>query len=105
MGRMYTEPGEFVEKVFRDHLEPVAWRFIRAYRRALPDLPLVELLWRLHFSVGALGHTLGAANLLKVLSEGRCDPSDWEGTLRRMEAFVIAGLSAPVPVEVEHAAH
>jgi len=105
MGRMYTEPGEFMERVFKDHLQPVAKRFIRAYQRALPGLPLVELLWRLHFCVGAMAHTLGAANLLRVMSDGQCDPTDLEGTLRRMEAFMTAGLEAPVPAEVEHAAH
>ena len=105
MGRMYTEPGDFVEKVYRDHLQPVATRFIAAYQRALPELPRVELLWRLHFSFGALAHTLGAANLLRVFSDGQCDPTDLEGTLRRMEAFMQAGLTAPVPAEVEHAAH
>jgi hypothetical protein len=105
MGRMYTEPGEFMERVYKDHLRPVATRFIQAYQRALPGLPLVELLWRLHFSAGVMAHTLGAANLLRVISDGRCDPNDLEGTLHRMVAFTKAGLSAPVPVEAEHATH
>jgi AcrR family transcriptional regulator len=105
MGRMYTEPGEFMERVYQEHLRPVATRFIQAYQRALPGLPLVELLWRLHFSVGVMAHTLGAATLLRVMSDGQCDPTDAEGMLRRMGAFMQAGLSAPVPVGVEHAAH
>ena len=104
MGRMFTEPAEFMEQVFKDHLEPVAKRFIRAWERALPDLPRVELLWRLHFSIGALGHTMGASHILQLLSEGQCDPSDVEGTLRRLEAYILAGLKAPV-AEVEHAMH
>jgi AcrR family transcriptional regulator len=105
MGRMYTEPGEFMERVYKDHLRPVATRFIQAYQRALPGMPLVELLWRLHFSVGVMAHTLGAAHLLRVMSDGQCDPTDTEGMLRRMGAFMHAGLSTPVPAEVEHAAH
>ena len=104
MGRIYTEPGDYVERVYKEHLEPVATRFIRAYERALPGVPRVELLWRLHFSIGALGHTMGAARLLKIFSNGECDPSDVEGTLKRLEAFMIAGLTAPV-AEVEHAVH
>jgi AcrR family transcriptional regulator len=102
MGRLYTEPADFVEKMYKDHLEAVASRFIRAYERALPGLPRVELLWRLHFSIGALAHTMGAARILQILSSGECDPSDVEGTLRRLEAFMMAGLKAPV-AEVEHA--
>jgi len=103
MGRLYSEPGEFIQKVFKDHLEPVALRFISAFRRALPELPKAELLWRLHFCFGAVAHTLGAGKLLRLLSEGECDPSDVEVTLGHLEAFMIAGLSAPIPAEVEHA--
>ncbi len=103
MGRMYTEP-EFAARIYKEHMEPVATRFIVAYQRALPELPRVELLWRLHFSIGALGHTMGASHVLRMFSDGACDPSDVEGTLRRLEAFMIAGLTAPV-TEVEHAMH
>lgn len=102
MGRLYTEPSEFIEKIYKNHMEPVATRFIRAYQRALPGLPRNELVWRLHFSMGALGHTMAASHLLRILSDGQCDPADVEGTLKRLEAFMMAGLRAPV-AEVEHA--
>ena len=104
MGRMYMEPADFVEKMYKEHLEPVASRFVQAYERALPELPRVELLWRLYFSIGAMAHTMGAARMLQIFSKGECDPSDVEGTLRRLEAFMMAGLTAPV-AEVEHAVH
>jgi hypothetical protein len=42
--------------------------------------------------------------MLQILSKGECDPSDVEGTLQRLEAFMIAGLAAPV-AEVQHATH
>ena len=103
MGRLYSEPGEFIHKVYKDHLEPVARRFVGAFQGALPELSKAELLWRLHFSFGAVAHTMGAGKLLRALSEGECDPSDVEATLARLEAFMIAGLSAPVPAEVHHA--
>ena len=101
MGRMYTEP-EFAERIYKEHLEPLAARFIAAYERALPHLDRVELLWRMHFAMGAVGHTLGASHVLRLFSGGRCDPSDVEGTLKRLEAFMIEGLTAPV-TEVAHA--
>jgi AcrR family transcriptional regulator len=104
MGRIYTEPAEFMEQVFKDHGEAVAMRFFGACQRALPDVPRVELLWRLHFSMGALAHTMGASHILRLISEGQCDSSDVEGTLRRLEAYILAGLKAPV-AEVEHAMH
>jgi AcrR family transcriptional regulator len=101
LGRLYTEPSEYLEKIFESKIEPVAERFIQAYQRALPGLPRNELVWRLHFSMGAIGHTLAASHILRMLSDGQCDPSDVEGTVKRLEAFMLAGLTAPV-AEVEH---
>ena len=103
MGRIYSEPGDFIEKLFKDNFQVVAARFLAAFARALPDLPKEELFWRLHFSFGAVTHTMGAAKLLKIMSRGACDPSDVEATLQRLEAFAIAGLRAPVLEEVQHA--
>ena len=105
MGRILWESSELSQKIFQKHLAHVAARFFTAFERALPDLPRVELYWRLLFVFGTVSHTIGAANVLQGISGGACDPSDVEGTLRRLEAFLLAGLKAPVPVEVEHAAH
>jgi AcrR family transcriptional regulator len=105
VGRIYTEPGDFTERLFKDQFQALALRFIPAFQRALPDLPLTELYWRLHFSIGAMAHTMGAASMLRIFSRGLCDPSDADGTLARMETFVLAGLSAPVSIEVQHASH
>jgi AcrR family transcriptional regulator len=104
IGRLYTEPGDFSERIFKDQFQQLAQRFIPALQRALPDLPLTELYWRLHFSIGALAHTMGATRMLRVFSHGLCDPSDAGATLARMKTFVLAGLAAPVSIEeVQHA--
>jgi AcrR family transcriptional regulator len=109
VGRIYTEPGDFSVRVFKDQFQALALRFIPAFQRALPHLPLPELYWRLHFSIGALAHTMGAATMLRVFSRGLCDPSDADGTLARIKTFVLAGLAAPVTasvsIEVQHASH
>jgi AcrR family transcriptional regulator len=104
IGRLYTEPGDFSERLFKDQFQQLAQRFIPAFQRALPDLPLPELYWRLSFSIGALAYTMGASRMLRAFSRGLCDPSDAEGTLARMKTFVLAGLAAPVSIEeVQHA--
>jgi AcrR family transcriptional regulator len=103
MSRIFTESSDLTERVFAQHLAHVSARFFPAFERALPDLPRKELFWRLLFTMGAVAHTIGGAKVLRVLSGGECDPSDVEGMIRRLEAFLSAGLQAPVPVEVEHA--
>lgn len=105
IGRLYTEPGEFVENIYKQQFEHLARRFIPAFQRALPDLPRVELFWRLHFAIGALAHTMGASKLLKLMSGGLSDVSDVEGTIARMKSFILAGLTAPITTEVHYAAH
>lgn len=105
MSRIFTESSEVTAKVFEKHLAHVSVRFFHAVGRALPGIPQTELVWRMLFMMGAVAHTVGGANVLRVISGGQCDPSDTEGTLRRLEAFLLAGLQAPLPVEVEHAVH
>lgn len=108
MGRLYTEPGEFIRHVYKDHLEEVANRFLAAFQRALPDLPPADLMWRMHFAIGVMTHTMGAGRLLESLSHGLCNPADVEATLPRIKAFLLAGLTAPASTpastkEMQHA--
>lgn len=110
VGRLYTEPGDFSERLFKDQFQALMQRFTPAFQRSLPDLPLTELFWRIHFSIGTMAHTMGASKLLRLFSRGLCDPSDVDGTLAQMKTFVVAGLAAPVsaapaPMEVQHAGH
>lgn len=95
MGRMYVEPADTVRKILIDQMREVVRRFTAAFRRALPHIPQTELLWRLHFGVGVMAHTLAGTYHLEVLSGGLCDLSDTEGIVRRMTAFLTAGLRAP----------
>jgi AcrR family transcriptional regulator len=109
IGRLYTEPGDFAARLYKQQFETLAKRFVPAFQAALPELPLDELFWRLHFAIGALAHTMAASKMLELMSGGRCNISAPEEILARLKAFILAGLSASVPAlissEVHHAAH
>ncbi len=105
IGRLYTEPGEFAARLYKQQFEPLAERFIPTLQRALPHLSRVELSWRVHFAVGALAHTMAASQMLLLMSGGQSDLSDVEGTLARLKSFILAGFTAPVSSEVQHANH
>ena len=105
IGRIYTEPGEFAERLYKQQFEHLAQRFVPAFARALAELPREELFWRLHFAIGALAHTMAGSRMLALMSGGASSVSDAEGTLKRLKTFVLAGLQAPVASEVEHAMH
>ena len=95
IGRILSNPELFVERVFHNHLAPVSQRFIEALSKALPELPPSELLWRLHFSVGVLTHTMLWGRIFPKITNGVCDISDREALVDRAVRFVAAGFRAP----------
>lgn len=99
MARMYMEPEGRVQAVFSAEVGPLAARFGRAFQRALPWLPREEVLWRLHFVVGMMAHVLGAEQLIRTVSQGVCDASDFKALFPRIVAFAAAGMNAPVARE------
>jgi AcrR family transcriptional regulator len=95
IGRILSNPELFVERVFHKHLAPVVQRFVEALSKALPELPPSELLWRLHFSVGVMTHTMLWGRILPKITNGVCDISDREAVVDRAVRFVTAGFRAP----------
>lgn len=96
MGRMYTEPGDFLRKVVLEHMGEVARRFIAAFKRALPEIPEMDLYWGAFFTIGMLAHTMHGTKLLEAISGGRCDAADMEEVTHRIVIFASAGLRSLV---------
>ena len=87
MGRIHSEglmPG-----IVQEHFHPTAKRFLAALRRSLPDLPEAEFLWRVHFMMGAMAHTMCGTPAFPVASE------DFHGRMRKLVTFLSAGFRAP----------
>ena len=87
MGRIHSEglmPG-----IIHKHFQPTAERFLAALRRALPQLPESEFLWRAHFMMGAMAHTMCVTPVFPTGNE------DFDGRMRMLTAFVSAGFCAP----------
>src|SRR6476661_1543448 len=95
IGRILSNPELFVERVFHKHLAPVSQRFVEALSKALPELPPSEILWRLHFSVGVMTHTMLWGRIYPKITNGVCDISDREALVDRTVRFVAAGFRAP----------
>lgn len=95
MGRVMSEPDQFMDRVFRKHLQPVARRFNEALGKVLPDLPPRERLWRLYFSAGVMTHVLTWSQVLPEISGGLCDVTDRNALVERVVAFLAAGFRAP----------
>lgn len=95
LGRLYTEPNEAMQGIIVSEMGAVARRFAAVFFRLLPHLQPDEVIWRLHFTIGILAHTLAAGEKIQLLSQGRINPKNKQELLRQMKAFAISGLSAP----------
>ena len=97
MGRLIAEG--MIPSIAERHFQPTTSRFVTALRRALPELSEGELFWRVQFMFGAMSHTVGGLAL--PVSQLHGDSTDFELIMRRLMAFLGAGMSAPPTREVE----
>jgi len=91
MGRLHAEG--IMPAVARKHFGPVAQRFMAEMRSALPELTEEEMVWRLHFAMGAMAHTLAVPPLGLL---GRAGTEGASAVVSRMVAFLSGGFRAPV---------
>jgi AcrR family transcriptional regulator len=95
MGRILTAEKSLVPRM-KQHMSEMLGRFLQALQKAVPELPRHELFWRIQFMGGAMALTLLRGKDLEALSDGLCDTSDVEGTIRRLVDFAAAGFRAQI---------
>jgi AcrR family transcriptional regulator len=97
LGRIMSDPQQFVARVYKKHLQPIAARFHQALEKAVPELTPTERQWRFYFAAGVMTHVLCWSRILPEISGGMCDIADREALLERAVAFLAAGFRAPAP--------
>ncbi len=97
LSRTYTEPTEIVRSFLAREYAEVVRRYREALFRALPETPRDEILWRLHFMLGAWSYAVSGADALNLLGEGRLEASDAHTLRNRLMSFLLGGLRAPFP--------
>jgi hypothetical protein len=73
-------------------------RFVTALRRTVPELPREELLWRVHFMMGAMAHTMCGAPIFPRMAG---DPEGMDPRMERLVTFLGAGFRASPTVGKE----
>ena len=81
------------------HFNEVSRTFASAIRNVLPQFTVADVYWRFQFVLSAQYYTLSNPGRVKILSEGRCDPSNAEEALRYMVPFCAAVFRAPTPAQ------
>jgi AcrR family transcriptional regulator len=90
MGQMLAEG--MMPRIVEKHFHATGLRFVTALRRAVPELPQEELMWRVHFMVGAMAHAMCRAPIFPQMTG---DGSDMEPRMKRLVTFLSAGFRAP----------
>lgn len=98
LGRAYTEPTQTVRKLLADEYAGVVERFKRALFHALPSVPEKELIWRMHFALGAMSYAIAGTDSVQLIASYEVrDTDDIEAIMKRIVPFIVAGIAAPAP--------
>jgi AcrR family transcriptional regulator len=89
MGQMLAEG--MMPQIVEKHFHATGLRFVTALGRAVPELPQEELMWRVHFMVGAMAHTMCRAPIFPAMAGSG---SDMEARMQRLVTFLSAGFRA-----------
>lgn len=96
LGRVYSDPSQFIRDYLHEHYQPIYERFFEAFARALPHLSRNELGMRLHFALKALSGVLASEDMDELIS-ALCmgEPVSDSLMLARLIAFVSPMLTVP----------
>ena len=106
LGRTLTDPAEFIRTFFAGEYADVIERYKLALFRAVPDVPRAEIVWRLHFMLGAMSYAIAGTDILQVITgleindiSGKQANSKSEAKLlaERLMPFLLGGLRAALP--------
>lgn len=98
LGRTYTEPTQFVRRFMAEEYADVMKRYADALYAALPGVPVSEIMWRLHFMMGAVSYAISGIDGLKLAAPDLDDDPARMGP--RLMAFLLGGLRAPLAESV-----
>ena len=92
--RAFLEPGEDLRDLVVGEFLPTARKYEEALGTSSPWLSRESVIWRLHFTIGALAHTAGHGGLVESASGGRCRVSDVERLMEELVGYAAAGFRA-----------
>lgn len=90
-----AENSSLLEQLVAHNFDETSRVFVEALRKCLPQLEREDVFWRFHFLLGTIYYTATGPHRIRILSKGKCDPSDPEATLTELIRFAAAGFRAP----------
>jgi AcrR family transcriptional regulator len=90
-----AENSALLEQLVAQNFDASSRMVIDALGKCLPGLSREEIYWRFHFLLGTVYYTGAGPHRVRILSGGRCDPSDAKATTKHLVPFLAAGFRAP----------
>ena len=100
-GRVTAEQPPFLREFFASQWGALARRFVAALQAAAPGVDAHAAWLRMHFTVGAMAHTLQNAHMLAEISGGDCRVDDDAAVLEQLVAYAVGGFGARLHSAVE----
>lgn len=97
-GQAYSQPQGHLRAYLYKQYGSVFRRWLGHLQRAVPDVPPMELFWRVQFSLGSVIFTLSGMQSLQAISQTDFNvDASVNDISRRLLAFLVGGLQASVP--------
>ncbi|MDQ7988287.1 MAG: TetR family transcriptional regulator [Candidatus Dactylopiibacterium sp.] len=100
LGRSRGNPNNLLHSLLAAEYDEVLTRFRDALYLALPEVPKVEIIWRLHFMLGATAYAIAGTDSLDAATDWQIPPGEQarqeELLLPRLMSFLLGGLRAPL---------
>ncbi len=90
-----AENSSLLEQLVAQNFDETNRLFVDALCRCLPHLTREDVFWRFHFLLGTIYYTATGPHRIRILSKGKCDPSNPEATREELIQFAAAGFRAP----------
>lgn len=101
VGRIFSSHGHGMPPEIETQYSVVSARFTRMLGKSLPSLSEQDLVWRLHFVVGAMIHMLTHEETMQRVSQGAGGEPNMEAMLSRFLRFAVAGLRDGVELKAK----
>lgn len=92
IGRSFTDPDDTVRKVFLRFIMPIFRLLSETMRDALPHHHEDVIFWRLHFTMGALFHTMHICGNINMGSKDSHHDIDPKSLIDQIIPYVTAGM-------------
>jgi hypothetical protein len=89
-----VDPSPWTHEVIAAQFDALAQDFVDALHSAAPHLSRADVYWRYYFMPGTVVFAMTDArrgSRLARLSNGECDPADWNAVRRELRAVLVSG--------------